>query len=1229
MNCERRTFSARYALLAIGFLASLLAGEIRAQNLDNVLTNGLVEPHSVAINPVTGNYYITDGGGLLAGFPAAHQVLLFRPTEEILTPLAGDFSGRLGTNTGTGFSARFFNPADIIQTRDGLVVADSGNNAIRYVGFDGTVTNIVGLPGTPGFVDGVGLAARFNTPLGLALNAAGEIFVADSQNNAIRKIALDDTVTTYSSAGFNQPNDVAIGANGEIWVADTRNHQIKVILPNNPAPNGDVVVRAGQGVAGFADAFPDARNALLSSPRSILWMGDQAGLLVADTGNHVIRRLFTNVSAGTYQIETSVGEAGEPGFASGETNNARLSAPLGLVTDVVGGAFLVVDSQNKALRRIQQSAPSPPVTDPRIGFVTLEVDPLTGSTRTVLNDVVDRIFNNDIVIAIKGDQGVDNLYEVAPTPTNVFVDTVPDPSASSTSAPFFQEGETALPETIIPTLVQDMTIKAQSSAPGRVASQIVKSRFQFRVANPSFSSDNAASFQLTSITTDAQLFYTIDGTEPTNGPPSLGPVSPGTNLSLVIVGTNDLVMKVVGYKPGFKPSAIVSNAFSATNFVANRMSFGFEGGSASSEFVAASGSTFYAPIGMSLLDDQTIFSLQFGLTVTNDTGPAVVPGGVGYESRLREALPSGLFREIPPAMFTGFITLATNIGTNTFNLNFPVFTNLLVTNPGINFLSVGYLERRRGTNLFDSGEQHLVQFSLAHDVLFDSAGGRAVVGSFQVQIPGTATNGQQYRVKIERPSATSDGIFEDIFIDTPTNGALIGPSPISSIKLVTVGSPKYLVGDAVPFRWWNAGDFGDTNLLNNDLIQVFQTAVYTLNAPPNGSDFRDAMDSCCGSAVVDGATGHLVPSGAQISTATIAQGTDTAINSAVFGDGTLDVNDILVTFRRSLDPTLNHYLRFRSNGFHYAVPTPNLFRGQTSSVPTVPIPVSGRQIAGAVAPPAGETPSISFFADHIVGGAGETVTVPIRATVRGSASLSALALNILVDVIDSSGPNITQQVSFNSTLLGAPFVSASAVPQNIAMSWFNPGIGAVRGEIVVGQLTVTLPAGATAATAYSVRFDHVSMSGLEILEQQTVNGLITLNNADASSLGDLIPDSWRLQHFGTLALGNNLLIHNAADADGDSFLNWQEFLAGTNPNDPNSVLKVLSERVFGAGGALESLNLKWPGQPGKTYVIEYVTSLGDTNWVPLSTNTVVNGQTIEFTSSPGMDPRFYRVRLLD
>jgi hypothetical protein len=1228
MNCERKPFSAPNLLLAIASLALMLAAvDSRAQNLDNVLTNGLVEPHSVAIDPATGNYYITDGGGLLSGFPSAHQVLLFRPTEGILTPLAGDFFGRKGTNTGTGFNARFFNPADIIRARGGLVVADSGNHAVRYVAFDGTVTNIVGLPGTPGLIDAVGEAARFHTPLGLAVNAAGEIFVADSVNNVIRKVAVDNTVTTYST-GFNQPNDVAVGAGDEVWVADTRNHQIKVVLPDNPAPNGTVIVRAGQGVLGFSDAFPDAQNALLSSPRGIFWMGEGAGLLIADTGNHVIRRLFTNLTSSTYQIETSVGQAGEQGFASGETNAARLAGPLGLVADIVGGAFLVVDSKNKALRRIQQSAPSPPVTDPRIGFVTLEVDPLTGSTRTVLNDVVDRIFNNDIIIAIKGDQGVDNLYEVAATPTNVFVDTVPDPSSSSSSAPFFQEGESVLPETIIPSVVEDMTIKAQSSAPGRIASKIVKSRFQFRVANPSFSSDNAAAFQLTSITTDAQLFYTIDGTEPTNGPPSLGPVSPGSNLSLVILGTNDLLFKVVGYKAGFKSSAVVSNVFSATNFVANRMSFGFEGGSASSEFVAAAGSTFYAPIGMLLLDDQTIFSLQFGLTVTNDSGPAVVPGGVGYESHLREALPNGLFRVISPAMFTGVTTLATNIGTNTFNLNFPVFTNLLVTNAAINFLSVGYLERRGATNLFDTGLQHLVQFSLAHDVLFDSAAGRAVIGSFLMQIPVGATNGQLYRAKIERPSATVDGISEDVFIDTPTNGALIGGSPINSIKLITVGSPKYLVGDAVPFRWWNAGDFGDTNLLNNDLIQVFQTAIYSQNAPPAGSDFFDAMDSCCGSAKIDFITGHLVPDGGQVSTATIAHGADTAINSSLFGDGTLDVNDILVTFRRSLDPTLFHYLRFRSNGFFYAVRSPNLFRGQTSSVPSINIPAPGRQIAGADGT-SSVPPSISFSADHIVGSAGQTVTIPIRASVRGSATLSAMALNIFVNVIDSSGPIITEQVSFNSTLLGAPFFSDSLVPQNIAMIWSNPGIGAVSGDILVGELTVTLPAGATSSTAYSVQFDHVSLSGFEVLEQQTVNGLITLGDADTSSFGDLISDSWRLQHFGTLTLGNNLLVHRDADADGDSFLNWQEFLAGTNPNDPASVLKVLSERIFGVGGQLESLNLQWPAQPNKTYVIEYVPSLGDTNWIPLSTNTVINGQTIEFTASPGTDPRFYRVRLLD
>ena len=98
---------------------------------------------------------------------------------------------------------------------------------------------------------------------------------------------------------------------------------------------------------------------------------------------------------------------------------------------------------------------------------------------------------------------------------------------------------------------------------------------------------------------------------------------------------------------------------------------------------------------------------------------------------------------------------------------------------------------------------------------------------------------------IRRPSATSDGIGapgSSVFIYAPTNGSLAGA--INSVKNVTVGQLKYIAGDVRPFRWFNAGDFGNTNLGNADVAQVFEAAVYGLITPPPGSDFFDTMDSC-------------------------------------------------------------------------------------------------------------------------------------------------------------------------------------------------------------------------------------------------------------------------------------------------------------------------------------------------------------------------------------------------
>jgi sugar lactone lactonase YvrE len=183
-----------------------------------------------------------------------------------------------------------------------VYVADSGNHTIRRIdwilSFEAcpqgrTVTTLAGNPGHPGFADGTGSAARFDTPRGIATAKDGSIYVSDSGNHVIRKITPDGVVTTVAGtpgvAGsddthLNTPTGIDVDDSGNVFFVDTFNHVIRELTPD-----GKLTTVAGTlGVSGFADG--DASTAKFNAPVG-LKVAPDGSLVVADTGNNVIRRL--------------------------------------------------------------------------------------------------------------------------------------------------------------------------------------------------------------------------------------------------------------------------------------------------------------------------------------------------------------------------------------------------------------------------------------------------------------------------------------------------------------------------------------------------------------------------------------------------------------------------------------------------------------------------------------------------------------------------------------------------------------------------------------------------------------------------------------------------------------------------------------------------------------------------------------------------------------------------
>ena len=300
-------------------------------------------------------------GGLVVPMGLWSATASAAPVAGTISTVAGDGTSGNGGDGGPATSAQLNGPEDVVVDASGAMwIGDDDNCEVRRVDPSGTITTVAG-DGTCGYSGdhGPATAAELSDADGIAVDPAGNLYIADSFNNVIRKVDTAGIITTYAgtgaagysgdhgpatSADLDYPWGVRLDRSGDLYVTDSLNNVVRMI-----DTAGTITTVAGTGVAGYSGDHGPATSAELDDPTG-MWVDPSGNVLIADEANHVIREVAPSGVITTVAGDGTASSSGD----SGPATSAGLDEPYGVTEDVAGNLY-IADYGASRVRKVTAS----------------------------------------------------------------------------------------------------------------------------------------------------------------------------------------------------------------------------------------------------------------------------------------------------------------------------------------------------------------------------------------------------------------------------------------------------------------------------------------------------------------------------------------------------------------------------------------------------------------------------------------------------------------------------------------------------------------------------------------------------------------------------------------------------------------------------------------------------------------------------------------------------------